>query len=316
MWIKNKVELTAKSKIIIGLGDSFTQGQGACSPEVWEKSNWDSKEIINPANSEALISSYENSWVNQLCENHMTDYIGVNLGMNGRGNRAAVKELYLHPKINLELPEEKIVIYMLTGPERFDFAHTDFKAIQHFMTMWPNIGEKIEQKELWGAYAEHVWSERFGAIELILNITEAQMWCKANNARFIVCSAFTPEIRRECLINKIKSDDKDDGIYYEFESVLDLVDTIQWENYCFPGGFNTMTDYLLNLEGLDNLINETTPWPFHKYAYALDKFSPKGYISKDAHPSYLGHKKIAEALYNFILNPKEQNGKKIPSNII
>jgi hypothetical protein len=316
MWIKNNMKLTPESKVIIGLGDSFTQGQGACSLEIWEKANWDPKEVITQKNDKALISSYENSWVNQICENHLTEYVGVNLGMNGRGNRAAVKELYLNPTINLHLPKEKIVIYMLTGPERFDFIHPDFKAIQHFTTMWPNVGEKVEQKELWGAYVEHIWSDRFGAIELILNINEVQTWCKANDAKLILCSAFTPDIKKESLINKIKSDDRNDGIYGEFQSVLDLVDTVQWNDFCYPGNFNSMTDYLLHLEDREDLINETTPWPFHKYAYALDKLSPKGYISKDAHPSYLGHKKIAEALYKFILNPKEQNGKKIPPNII
>ena len=35
--LENKI--TKDSKVIIGIGDSFTQGQGACGEDIWEKYN-------------------------------------------------------------------------------------------------------------------------------------------------------------------------------------------------------------------------------------------------------------------------------------
>ena len=122
-WYKDELieRKKNKSKILIGLGDSFTQGQGACSIELWEKYNWDLGTSSEIDNHDLLKSSYENSWVNKICENYLTEYTPINLGMTGRGNRAAVKELYLHPDLQLEKSNEIIVVFMLTGMERFDF---------------------------------------------------------------------------------------------------------------------------------------------------------------------------------------------------
>ena len=105
-WYKNdiinKLKRRNYNNAIIGLGDSFTQGHGACSVELWEKSGW----IVNSVPTTALwdyqIQYYENSWVNQLCKNHLIDYVSINMGMNGRGNRAAGSELFLHPDLELE----------------------------------------------------------------------------------------------------------------------------------------------------------------------------------------------------------------------
>ena len=44
-WQKENIKIDKDSKIIIGLGDSFTQGEGACSVDVWEKYNWDLKKM-------------------------------------------------------------------------------------------------------------------------------------------------------------------------------------------------------------------------------------------------------------------------------
>jgi hypothetical protein len=42
---KNQIKINKNSKILIGLGDSFTQGEGACSVDVWEKCDWDLKKM-------------------------------------------------------------------------------------------------------------------------------------------------------------------------------------------------------------------------------------------------------------------------------
>ena len=62
-WYKYDLirKLTHNSKVIIGIGDSFTQGQGACSEDIWKKYNWDMKNV--PESDEIIVDTifYENS---------------------------------------------------------------------------------------------------------------------------------------------------------------------------------------------------------------------------------------------------------------
>ena len=78
------------SKVIIGLGDSFTEGVGS-----WSKSTYNKYDgFIDPLNvpKEIYDELYHNSWQCQLSRNHLPDYIPINLGITGKGNRAAAKE--------------------------------------------------------------------------------------------------------------------------------------------------------------------------------------------------------------------------------
>ena len=148
------------AKIVIGLGDSFTQGVGSWPKEVWDRYNGQIDTLKIPL--EIFDQMYDNSWVQQLCNNHMTDWTPINLGCLGTGNRSAVKNLYLHPKIKFENASSGVVILMLSGMERFDFVNKDFPEHNHFYTMWPNPWDKNStNKKLWEAYAESLWSEKF-----------------------------------------------------------------------------------------------------------------------------------------------------------
>lgn len=300
-WKKRNIKINEDSKILIGLGDSFTQGTGACSLELWEKYNWNINEINKIKNIEVLESNYENSWVNKICKNHLTDFIPINFGLQGKGNRATLKELYLHPDLGIERAKEIIVVFMLSGYERFDFINSEYHEHGHFVTMWPNMGEKVPQKELWDAYVEHIWSDRFGVMELLLNMMEVQMWCKSNNARCVFLSSFTPNIRREKLIEIIKGEDKKSYLYQQNDYIESLIDSINWDNFLYINNKNCVSDYLLELENKESLINDKTSWSFHEFAFKFDKLSPKKYITKCAHPSYNGHIKIAEQIYKFLI---------------
>jgi hypothetical protein len=304
-WYKYEIieSKKVKPKILIGLGDSFTQGQGACSIELWEKYGWDLNNV--PENDERGMFEifYENSWVNQLCKNHLTDYTPINLGMTGRGNRAAVKELYLHPELKMETTKEKIVIFMLTGMERFDFIDKEFFEHVHFKTMWPNDSYDGEKKGLWKEYLNHVYSDKSAVIELLLNITEAQTWCKANNAKLILTSAFSTDYNNETFYNKIRGD-KNDSKNYLYDNVLYiqmLLASIEWDNYLRPGGYPCVTDMLCHLENRDDLIGVESSAKYYDYAYSSKKMSKGGYITPCAHPSIKGHSEIAKTMYDFII---------------
>jgi hypothetical protein len=304
-WYKYDLvrKLTPQSKLIIGIGDSFTQGQGACSEDVWEKYNWDMKNVPESDEREVDTIFYENSWVNQLCKNHLTDYTPINLGMVGRGNRAAVKELSLHPELRMETIKEKIVIFMLTGMERFDFVHKELNQHVHFKTMWPSDSYDGEERGLWKEYLNHIYSDRSATIELILNISEAQTWCKANNAKLIVTSAFSTDYNTDEFYKKIRGDkdDKKNYLYGNIHYLAALMSIVNWENYLKPGGYSCVADMLCHLEGRDDLIGVESSAKYYDYAYSTKKMSKGGYITPCAHPSIKGHEEIAKTIHDFII---------------
>ena len=298
-WQEKKININEESKILIGLGDSFTQGHGACNIKIWDKYKWDDKKMYEEYFHDVVESGFNNSWVNQLCKNHLTDFIPINFGLSGRGNRAAAKELYLHPELNIELPKEKIVVYMLTGYERFDFVNKDYEVGHHkFNTMWPNPDCGNDLRTVGNEYMNHVWSDRMGLIELLLNIAEVKNWCKVHNAKFILTSAFTPTINKQFMTDHIIGD----LLYGKESHVEKLVNIIDWDEFFYPDGFRCITDYLLSLEERTDLINEFSSWNYYEFAYGHKKMTPKGYITKCAHPSNDGHKEIAKLLYEHIKN--------------
>ena len=296
-WQENKIKINEESKILIGLGDSFTQCHGACDIKIWDKYKWDDKKMYNEYFHDVVESGYQNSWVNQLCKNHLKDFIPINFGLSGRGNRAAAKELYLHPELDIELAKEKIVVYMLTGYERFDFVNKDYEVGHHkFNTMWPTTDCGNDLRTVGNEYMNHVWSDRMGLIELLLNIAEVKNWCKVHNAKFILTSAFTPTINKQFMTDHIIGD----LLYGKESHVEKLVNIIDWDEFFYPDGFRCVTDYLLSLEERTDLINEFSSWNYYEFAYGHKKMTPKGYITKCAHPSDDGHKEIAKLLYEHI----------------
>lgn len=304
-WYKYEIIERKKDKpnILIGLGDSFTQGQGACSIDLWEKYNWSLENVSELDNYNIIKSSYENSWVNKICENHLTTYTPINLGMTGRGNRGAVKELYLHPELRMEKSKEIIVVFMLTGMERFDFIHKEFFEHVHYITMWPNDSNK-----LWSSYMEEIWSEKFGVLETLLSIAEANMWCKSNNAKLFLISAFTPNYNRDYFFNTLKgSGDEKRNYLYKNQDYINLLmnSNIDWDMFIRPNNYTCVTDFLCHLEGREDLIRNSSPHDYYEYSYKLKKTSPNGYITNCAHPSYKGHEKIAEVIYEEIIKNKK-----------
>ena len=303
-WYKYDLvrKLTSNSKVVIGIGDSFTQGQGACGEDIWEKYNWDMKNV--PESDERIVDTifYENSWVNQLCENHLTDYTAINLGMVGRGNRASVKQLSMHPAFKFENIKEKIVIFMLTGMERFDFVHKNLNQHVHFKTMWPSDSYDGEEKGLWNEYLTQIYSDRSATIELILNIHEAQTWCKANNAKLILTSAFSTDYNNESFYKKIRGEKtKENYLYGNIHYLNELMTMVNWDSYLKPGGFSCVADMLCHLENRDDLIGVESSAKYYDYAYSSKKMSKGGYITPCAHPSVNGHKEIAKTIHDFII---------------
>lgn len=272
------------SKLFIGIGDSFTQGQGSVSDQIYQEYG---REVYNSIHRLPIDKfERENSWVNVICRDYLDDFTPVNLGQKGRGNRASVKELYLN---DIDPNIEKIVVFALSGMERFDFPNRDetFKQF-HFYAMFPNPWDKnTTNATLWKAYADHVYSEQFCVIETMLNILEAQTWCKANNAKLVIVSAFDMRITKEYFISNLP------GLKKE------LVNEIHWDKFFYPQGYRTLMHMLIDKQ--ENDFKYATELAHGKYFDRYTKLKKSdGYITPCAHPSEIGHKLIADVLYQHL----------------
>jgi hypothetical protein len=273
------------SKIVVGLGDSFTQGVGSWSKETYKKYNgW-----IDPLKipREVVDEMYHNSWVHQICRNHLTDYIPVNLGIMGIGNRGAVKELYLNPYIDLDNASEVIVVLMLSGLERFDFINREFPSHAHYYTMWPNPWDpNATNKKLWEVYAKDLWSEKFNVLENILHIREAEMICKAKGWKFVVTSAFDQRVTKEYFL-------KEAGAVHN-----KLINTVPWDKFLYPQEMKSFMELLLTYDGRP----EMALGDFYVYYSKLKE--PTEYITNCMHPTQEGYRIIAEELYKYMIKNK------------
>lgn len=292
--------ITKDTKLLIGIGDSFCAGRGACSIELWEKYGWDMERMYGEGGAEVEESNYANSWVNQLCKNHMPDWTPLNLGMSGKGNRYAIKELMVNPLLGIEKAKEKIVVFAVSGFERFDLAK-DLVGEEHFTTQWPVYGgykeKKLGYSELTLENGDSLYSEKFVISEFILNIIELMNWCKLHNAKLLLMSAFTPEFNKNHFIDVLSPN---------VTSVLgqmkldELIWSVPWERIIRPLGFSCITDMLMHLEGWDK---DLPGYGFRNMK--IDTIGPNGYMTKCQHPSEKGHKLLAEIIYEHILKYDE-----------
>jgi len=295
MWKKYYPVINENSKLLIGMGDSFTQGRGACPWNIWEKYDWDlDKNRKSPHDNEIIGIEYENSWVNKICKNHLTNWTPLNLGISGCGNRSSASDLYLHPKLNIESASEKIVVMMLTSMNRFDFIDKRYSDHNHFFAMWPHPqNATTEMQDLWTAYHKHIWSDLFGMLETIITINNVNTWCKANNGKLIFLSAFDEMISKEAFYNIINA--TFNSAQSERADLVTVVDNLPWENYIKLDGFPTAVDYLMSLEGTSQKeVGWFMPW------CKQFKGTPKGYMTPCGHPSVLGHDVLAEKIFNFL----------------
>jgi hypothetical protein len=290
--LENKI--TEDSKVLIGIGDSFCSGHGACSIELWEKFGWDEKRMLNQGWYEVGLSNAKNSWVNQLCVNHMPDWTPLNLGISGKGNRFAIKELMVNKILGFEKAKEKIVVFAVSGFERLDLAN-DLITENHFSTLWPFYeGDQNGYGILTSDSGEELYSERFAISEFILNVIELMNWCELHNAKLLLISGFTPELNRKHFIDVFSPI----VISSIGQMKLDeLISSVPWEKIIRPLGFSCITDMLMHLEGWEDKMP--------RYGFRnvkINTIGPNGFMTKCQHPSEKAHKLLAEIIYEHILN--------------
>lgn len=272
--------------VIIGLGDSFTEGRGALSDKTYESINYK----LNPwkLTVDLLREMKSNSWVNQLAK--LRGAVPFNFGMAGIGNRAAIKSLYIE-NLNLDHAGSVTVIFMTAGLERFDFSSREANTDYPFCCMWPNYWQKDHPHiKLWEAYADHVYSDDMIRSEFFLNIKELEMYCAAKNYNFYVFNAYDTRINKNFFKESSFISDK-------------FLKEIPWDKFLTLGKYQTVMEMLCDLEGKPDLHTGGYWEHFSK----LKKGSR--YITQCCHPTVLGHellaKEINESINESINSPKE-----------
>jgi len=277
-------EICENDNAIIGLGDSFTQGVGAYSIETWN-SIPNNPNSYNVSGQLFIEEQGKNNWVRQIRDNFLPNYKVFNLGVNGAGNRAAIKELYLNP-----LPEKLgnvIVILMATGLERFDLLKQSDDTAgknwhQKWQTIWPTNSDRGPISKVEHEYLYQIWSPRNDAIEFLLNVADAQSFCKARGYTFLFASAFDEHISKDMLIRKL-------------ESKRHLIDMVDWQNFISPAvNRKAFMDMIHQLEN----PYRNMPQIFAHYASLK---MPTKYVTPCSHWTIDGQSKVAEYLYNELL---------------
>jgi hypothetical protein len=269
--------IEAGDKAIICLGDSFVHGQGAWTKKTFKKHNYSIHHTLIKGDIEKEM--YENSWPHQLTRNHLPDYISINLGNQGTGNRAAVKELYLNPYLNLDRLSGGILIYMLSGIERLDVTRRYWSESKHYDTVWP---DPTGGNPLSKPYATYMWSDHFSIMETITNIKEAELYAKANNLHFILVSAFEQRYNQS-YFNK-----------HTTNQVTDIVASVPWGKFFRPQNYQSFIELLLNYENKPELASGD--W----YNYYTNLKSPSTYVTNCCHPTIQGYEVISNELFKYI----------------
>lgn len=324
-------------KAIISLGCSFTAGQGAYSEEIYTKygcsirdknyvylnaNEKQKEEIVSKfldikkdfhGNLNFLTHEYNNSFVSVLCNKYFKkEFVPINLGSPGSGNKAAIKELYYYPDIRWDLIKEIVVIFCPTGAERLDFVNDQFHCLNtsgRWSTFWPrDDGSSNGKKHLQKGYLECVFTEKYQILEQISVIQELLLWCNHKNAKLIIVPAFMDYYNRKTFYDNIKTLIKRNNDYEIVEKVLDhfnqedvepIINMWPWENMFAPGGYPTFLDLIMAQE----VTKDRELRHFFDY---YGKGTPRRWLTPCCHPSAKGHDLFARYLFNHIVNNYER----------
>jgi hypothetical protein len=290
-----------KKKYIIGLGCSWTQGEGGYPDEIWKQYNGSPQRALRCKDDYAVRKyELENSWVNVLCRDHFTDYTPVNLGVKGIGNRAAVHQLHFCDVVDWE-NSEGIIVLMLSGFERFDFfrehpkcgnAHSgpDMYSNDEFVhnkwrTMWP-VETDHGDAALWRCYARDLWSDQFVASEQMMALLDLQTFAKAHGYKLVIANGFNQHDKLQSSMDYLK------------EHTGSLANKLDWDNYLHTT--TPYTAFMQKLVELDGLL-PVRDWGNYYNFYKVRDWPAKYLTNCDgAHPTIDGYKIIGEELAKFI----------------
>ena len=286
----------SKQKYIIGLGCSWTQGEGGYPDHIWHQYNGRPQISLRGKCDHHLRKyEHENSWVNQLARDHFPDHIPINLGVKGMGNYGAVHQLHFCDKVDWD-NSEGIIVFMLSGFERLDLFNQkihyddnkdDYYSNNEFLhykwrTAWPYPNGV----PFWDCYANELWSEEFVAAWQMMALLDVQNFAKANNFKLVVANGFN-QVRNGDIITHLRN------------SVGNLVDKFNWEEH-YIHNHTEYNAFVQKLVWMDKLMDPLEWGAFFQFYFARDW--PAEYLTncEGAHPTTKGYKVIADELATYI----------------
>lgn len=287
-------------KYIIGLGCSWTAGEGGWTEEIFKQFPEGRVQVNLRGKDDSHLRpmEHENSWVNVLCRDHFPDYTPMNLGIKGIGNTAAVDQLYFCDRVDFN-NSTGIIVLFLSGFERWDmfnqqpisqkFENDGYSngLYKHnkWRTLWPNIGTRSGDGQSFDWYATNIWSEEFVACKNILSILRLQTFAKAHGYKVILANTFNVR--------------QDGGVIKYFNQYAPgIVSKVDWSNY-----LHTSVDYEAFMELLverDGKLPKQEWVGYYQFYKSLPW--PSTYLTNcdGAHPTIMGYKVIASEMAKFI----------------
>jgi len=286
---------------------------GVLNPKEWMNHSTGEYELVTKP------LEHSQCFGNQLAD--YMDYVPVNFAQNGNGNQSSINRLFNYP-IDWHKCEDIVVIWSYTDPVRTDVQNDqqlDFHMVgDDHKTMWPQhqaydpSTEKFHTGSVWhntqATWTQTCWSDLYNYITFVNDGIRLRTWCKANhNANLIILPAFVrlnyPTLEdMYCRTRVIRNKDQlieneIAGTFelatYEFEANQKAVQMFPWECVIEPGGYDTFFNLVLSQEG--TAVAENTS--MHSI---LGQGSPTDWILPCGHPSYKGHRLLADHLHKHI----------------
>ena len=304
-------------KYIVGLGCSWTQGEGGYPQDVVDAHGGRTQiRCGQPGQPDSdyylRVHELENSWVNQLCKYHFPDHKSLNLGVKGIGNNAAVNQLHFVDQVDLT-DAEGVIVLMLSGFERFDvfqqrpkdhsgwatpdmYNNGEYRH-EKWRTAWPHEREDGDGK-FWTCYARELWSEQFVASNAMMALLNLQTFAKANNFKIVLANAFNQRSELDG-----HGHPKFEGVYnWLKEYAGTLVDRFDWSCYIHNDDEVDYEAFMQKLVDLDGKIGKDNWTGYNDYYNPENLDTHSEYLTNDqgAHPTIKGYRVIADELATFI----------------
>lgn len=183
--------LRGKENLLIAIGDSWTMGVGAYSPEVLEKIRNGEPRPLDYHSNDSVSIFAEHNWPQYLAQK--LDWDLINLGEGGMGNTGCAKKLVcdydIIRKVNYKKYKKIILIFLLSVPDR----HT-FYSEQRYIKILPNLKGDL-RKDATNAcnalFYDHVYKSILDPLlETRFALKTVEAYCKAHNIKFLYGSAF------------------------------------------------------------------------------------------------------------------------------
>jgi len=273
-------------KKLIGLGCSWTVGEGAYPNEIWQQYNGNCRAYPATEN-DYFFRPYalENSWVSVLCRDYLPNYAPVNLGERGTGIRGAVNQLHLTDEVDWE-HDTGIICLMLPHLSRINlfskkkWKNYNWRTLSNAPTATLGPGNECWD-DIW---TKEFYDEAVACHEAALAIYTAQLFAERYNFKFIFANAYF----EHCSFHD----------YFVTHNVNKaLMKRINWSNY-FPTHKEDYASFVDKLTQLDGILPENV----HYFGFYQKLSWPATYLTNCCHPTLQGQKVIAKELHRFMMD--------------